>query len=202
MKEVYMYNDYLNRKEKIIITAIDLLDESGIQGLTTKEIANRQGISEPAVYKQFDGKKDIVLNILDRFAVFDEFIKNTILDNKMSPKASIDFYFNSYLEYYENYPQITTVLFSFDVYRYQEDTNEKMKNILQDRLNFLSDLISKGQETGELERDLESRELAERALGIIWSYVFNWKLNGCVDPLKNKTLAAARSALGISTPSE
>jgi AcrR family transcriptional regulator len=40
--------EYHQRKNKIIIEAIDLLDEAGIQGLTTKEIAKRQGITEPA----------------------------------------------------------------------------------------------------------------------------------------------------------
>ena len=48
-----MPKSYLTRKEKIIINAIDILDEGGINGLTMKEIANQQGITEPAVYRQF-----------------------------------------------------------------------------------------------------------------------------------------------------
>ena len=47
-----MYKDYIKRKEKVIISSIDLFDEAGIKGLTTKELAKREGITEPAIYKQ------------------------------------------------------------------------------------------------------------------------------------------------------
>jgi AcrR family transcriptional regulator len=45
-----MKKNIIKRKNKIIIEAIDLLDELGIQGLTTKEIAKRRDPSEPAIY--------------------------------------------------------------------------------------------------------------------------------------------------------
>ncbi len=159
-----MIDDYLSRKEKIIISAIDILDELGIQGLTSKEIAKRQGVTEPAVYRQFDGKKDIVLTILDRFAIFDEFIKNTVIDNRMEPEEAIGFYLNSYVEYYENYPQITTVMFSFDVYRYEKELNLKMQGIVSNRHRFFSDLIKSAQEKGIVSKEISNEEIAEMGI--------------------------------------
>ncbi|WHH60087.1 TetR/AcrR family transcriptional regulator [Petroclostridium sp. X23] len=185
-----MYRKYLKRKEKIIICAIDILDEVGIQGLTMKEIAKRQGITEPAVYKQFSGKQEVILTILERFSTFDEGIRNTIRDNNMNPKDGLNYFINSYVEYYENYPQITTVLFSFDVYRYQSDTNNKMQCIIQERQKFVDELIRKGQTIGEFKINIESKELASIILGLLWSFVFEWKMSNCSYSLKEKVLSA------------
>ena len=55
------------RQEEITKEAIKLISEKGIQGLTIKNLSKRIGISEPAIYRHFEGKTDILLNLLLRF---------------------------------------------------------------------------------------------------------------------------------------
>ena len=54
----------LNRKDSIVITAIEIMSELGIHGLTTKEIARRQGISEGTIFRYFRSKNEIILSML------------------------------------------------------------------------------------------------------------------------------------------
>ena len=183
-----MYKKFLKRKEKVIITAIEILNEGGIHGLTTKEIAKREGITEPAVYKQFDGKQEIVLAILERFSVFDEVIINTIIEQKMTPKDGIIYFSESYASYYQSYPQITTVMFSMDVFRYDEKANAKMMEIMGRRYEFMKELTSKAKETNQIDTEVSSEELAELLIGIIWSTTFKWKLDGCKNMLNELIL--------------
>jgi TetR/AcrR family fatty acid metabolism transcriptional regulator len=183
-----MYKDVLKRKEKVTITAIDLLDEAGINGLTTKEIANRQNITEPAIYKQFSSKKEIVIAILDRYSIFDDEIKNTIFDNGMVGKSGIEFFVVSYMEYYQNYPEIVTAMFSFDVFRYDAQLHEKMKDIMEKRYNVLVSLITEGKEQKQFSADVDVQAIADAIFGIIWSTTFMWKLEGCNFDLKERTL--------------
>ena len=183
-----MYKEYIKRKEKIIISAIDILDEVGIQGLTTKELAKRQGISEPALYRQFEGKQEIVLTILDRFAAFDDDIRNTIIEQKVSPRAGILFFAESYASYYQNYPQITTVLFSLDVFKYDEKINSRMMEILDKRYKFVEELVQKAKEEHEIETEMSSEEMSEFILGIIWSTIYKWKIGGCKTMLKEQIM--------------
>lgn len=190
-----MYRKYIKRKERVIIDAVELLDEQGIQGLTTKELARREGITEPAIYRQFDGKKDIILAILDKFSTFDEFITNTILEQKMKFHDALLYYLESYATYYQSYPQISTVLFSFDVFKYEPETNSKMQEIMDRRYEFIALLARKGVESGELDSNIEPGKLAEIALGILWSATWRWKMTGSVFNLKENIMSSIRRVI-------
>ena len=190
-----MYNDILKRKEKVIIAAIDLFDEAGINGLTTKEIANRQNITEPAIYKQFRSKKEIVMAILERYSAFDEVIKNTIFDNAMGGKVGIEYLVRAYTEYYQNYPQITTAMFSFDMFRYDEELDQKMNDIVNKRRDVIFALVSEGKEKNEFSRVVDVEAMTDALFGVIWSITFMWKMEGCKFDLKERTLKAVASIL-------
>ena len=185
-----MYNEILKRKEKIIITAIDLFYEKGINGLTTKEIARRQSITEPAIYKQFNSKKDIVMAILDRCASFDELIKNTIIDNKLVGKEGILYFARVYAEYYQNYPQITTAMFSFDMFRYDVDLLQKMNHIINERSKVIFNLVTKGAEDQDFPVVVDKQALIDALFGVIWSTTFIWQMGGCNFDLKDRILKA------------
>jgi AcrR family transcriptional regulator len=191
-----MYNEILKRKEKIIITAIDLLDEAGINGLTTKEIARRQNITEPAIYKQFSSKKDIVMAILERSALFDELIENTMLDNDITGKAGILYFVKAYAEYFQNYPQITTPLFSFDMFRYDADLQKKMQDIINARVKILFEFVVKGVEMGEFSTISDPQALADALFGVIWSTTFIWQMGGCTFDLKERIMRSVTIILG------
>ncbi|WP_252231653.1 TetR/AcrR family transcriptional regulator [Clostridium sp. ZBS15] len=190
-----MYNDILKRKEKIIITAIDLLDEAGILGLTTKEIAKRQKITEPAIYRQFDSKKDIVISIIDRYAEYDAGIQSTILDNEMGSKQGILYFTSTYAEYYQNYPEITTVAFSFDVFRYDKELNEKMCRIVNGRYSLLLELVAKGIEGGEISSQFDSVTITDAIFSTIWSITFLWKINQYNFELKERMINVIENIL-------
>jgi len=190
-----MYNDILKRKEKIIITAIDLFDEMGINGLTTKEIARRQNITEPAIYKQFGSKKEIVMAILERCASFDQLIKNTIIDNKIIGKEAILYFVRAHAEYYQNYPQITTAMFSFDMFRYDADLLGKMNEIVNGRSKELFDLVTNGADNQEFSVDVDRQALTDALFGVIWSTTFIWQIGGCVFDLKARILKAVEMIL-------
>lgn len=190
-----MYNEILKRKEKIIITAIDLFDEAGINGLTTKEIARRQNITEPAIYKQFSSKKDIVMAILERSALFDELIENTMVDNNITGKAGILYFSKAYAEYFQNYPQITTPMFSFDMFRYDKDLQQKMQQIIDARIEILFAFVVKGVELGEFPDTVDVQALTDSLFGVIWSTTFIWQMGGCTFDLKDRIMKAVTGIL-------
>lgn len=183
---IIIYSDLLKRKDNIIIVAIDLLDEAGVQGMTTKEIAKRQNISETAIYKQFTGKKEIILTMLQRFSDFDHNIYNTVIEQKMKCFDGIRYLLNTYADYYQSYPQISTIMLSYDMFRYEHDTNEIMKNIIFERRRFFREIINNGQRCGEFVNEISSEGAAEMILGILLSATYNWKMENCSYSLKDK----------------
>ena len=50
-----------DRQKEIISVSLDLISEKGIQGLTIKNLAQRIGITEPAIYRHYENKIHILL---------------------------------------------------------------------------------------------------------------------------------------------
>lgn len=189
--------DILKRKESIIITAIEVLYEVGINGMTIKEIAKRQNISEPAIYRHFDGKKEIIKEILRRYSIYDEVIKNTIFDNSMAGKEAIIYFCRAYAEYYQNYPQITTIMFSLDIFKYDEEANEEMKNIIKNRYNLLFGLISKAIDKKEVSLSKDIQVLTDSIFSILWTTTFLWRMENCSFDVKERILLAVDNIINF-----
>lgn len=54
-----------DRTYLLIRAAYDLLDESGLEGLTVRAVLSRAGLARRAFYERFQGKDDLVLAVFD-----------------------------------------------------------------------------------------------------------------------------------------
>lgn len=179
---------YLSRKESILITAVQVLDELGIQGMTTKEIAKREGVTEPAIYRHYKGKEDIILSILGEFSRFDERLINTINQQALQPREAIEFFCSSLAEYYQGYPEVTAIMFSLDAFRYSESTYAKMHEIFQNRMTFLYSQTEKGIEEGIFKIDGSPETIRDMIYGFLINGAHIWKMGDCHSDLKQNVL--------------
>ena len=105
-----MRESILHRKERLIITAIEVIDELGIQGLSTREIARRQDVSEATLFRHYKNKNELLLGVLDHFSKFDNEILQSAKLKNLSAEEAIVYFITSTVEYYENYPAITSIM--------------------------------------------------------------------------------------------
>jgi AcrR family transcriptional regulator len=188
-------NNFLHRKERVVLTAIEIIDELGIQGLSTREIAERQGISEGTLFRHFKSKNEIILAVLDNFSKYDLDIFDSVKLKGLTAKEAIIFLVDSYVTYYENYPAITAVTQIYGVLLSEPDFAEKLKSILFSRRNFLKEVIAEGQKTGEIKPDMESGTLADIFFGACGNICLVWRLNGRDFSLREETLLAVNMLL-------
>lgn len=178
----------LHRKESLIITAIDIIDELGIQGLSTREIARREGVSEATLFRHYSNKKELLRAILDYFCKFDYDIFQSAELMKLKPCDSIRFFVKLSVEYYENYPAITSIMQVFEAVRYESDLEGKIKEILNNRTGFIKQLIEKAKEEGELSKDINSEDLADLISGLCREICLKWRINDRNFSLKERTM--------------
>lgn len=58
-------------KDKIIEAAIELINEKGYKGATTREIAKRAEVNEVTLFRHFGSKKGIVEAVIDKYSYMD-----------------------------------------------------------------------------------------------------------------------------------
>ena len=59
-----MFSNFTKRQTQIIQASVAIIATKGIQGLTMKKIAASIGISEPAIYRHFASKNEILSGII------------------------------------------------------------------------------------------------------------------------------------------
>jgi AcrR family transcriptional regulator len=169
--------DILHRKDRLIITTIELIDELGLQRLSTREIANREGVSEATLFRHYKNKNDLLIAVVDFYSKFDEDIFLTTRLKKLGPKESIYFLVKSTVEYYENYPAITAITQLMDVLKYEPDLTEKINEIINYRFRVIKELIDEAIDMGEIKPEINSEYLSDMIIGTIRELCLRWRIH-------------------------
>lgn len=180
----------LHRKDSLIITTIDIIDDLGIQGLSTREIAKREGISEATLFRHFKNKNDLLIAVLDYFARFDEDLFQSVMMKKLNSYGSVQYLIRTTVEYYENYPAVTSITQLFDVFRYDKNLTYKVNDILHNRLSFIKKIVDDAKANGELLEDVNPDDLVDLIFGIVMETCLRWRINGRSFSLTEKTMSA------------
>lgn len=195
-----METSLLHKKISIIITAIEIIDELGIQGLSTREIAKRLGVSEGTLFRHYKSKNDMILAVLDHFSLYDlDIMQSTKLKN-LTPRQSIVYFFRSYSEYYENYPPITAIIQLFDGLRCNPELEEKVTGIFENRSNFIKKMVESAQSKGEIQSDLDSEIICNILMGTFMFHCAKWRMSIYKFPLKQSILTAIEAVLDAFRP--
>ena len=191
-----MVMSILHRKEQLILTAIDIINELGIQKLTTREIAKRQDISEATLFRHFKNKNDLLLAVLDYFIQFDADILQSAKVNYSSPKEALVYFLTSIAEYYENYPAITTLLQTFDLLIYEEELADKVKEIQKSRISMIAGFVEEAKQAGEIQEDLDSENVALIISGYFRELCFHWKMKQYSFSLRDRMISTLKKLIG------
>lgn len=190
-----MKNAFPNRKDSIILTAIEIISDLGIQGLSTKELAKRQDITESLLYRHFKSKDDIVVAVLEYYTRFDQIVMKTVLKSDLTFKGKIIEFIRLFAEYYENYPAITAILHSYHQLINDSNTSNMVRELYDKRYSFLLELLKSAQDNDEISRHFSSEELVDIILGFMRMIILRWRMEGYSFPLKEQTLTTLEKIL-------
>ncbi|MDF2592112.1 MAG: transcriptional regulator TetR family [Clostridia bacterium] len=190
----------LHRKDSLILTTVDVMNELGIQGLSTREIAKRQGVSEATLFRHFKSKNELLIAVLDYYSQFDSDIAKSTEMKQLSAREAIEFWINSYVEYFENYPAITAINQAYDVLASDEALAVKIKEIFNYRRNMLKTLIDRAKQAGEIKHEIESENLTDIILGHKNYNCLKWRLDNFSFSLKNTTMLTLKMILDAFKP--
>lgn len=178
--------EYTARQIEIINAATELINEGGIQQLTTKALAEKMNFSEPAIYRHFKNKTEILSSILNYYSQvlkskIDE-LSNTqeVGINKL--KQVIDFQF----AHFSKHPAIVMVIFAETSFQYEEELSDAVRNIMINKKTRVENIIRLGQEDGSIRSDVEPEQLASIFMGSMRFTILLWRLNNHKADLKKE----------------
>jgi len=187
----------LHTKESLILSTIEVISEQGLQGLTTREVAKRQGISESTIFKHYKSKNELILAVLEYFSQYDQAIIESLGLKDLKPLEAITYFVEAYVTYYENYPEITAITLSYEGLIHEVELSDVVKRIFAKRVNTIQSLIEDAKQQKEIPKDVDPESLADLIVGLERVIVLRWRLEHYNFSLKEHTLTALKMLLDV-----
>ena len=170
-----MSTDISKRQLEIIEAAGKILTEKGINGLTTKKLAQEMNFSESALYRHFTSKEEIIVCMLNYLAL--NMDQHSIeLENK-NPIEQLKNFFQNQFRFFESQPYFVIAVFSEGLLEESEKINQAIKNLMNKRMQLLKPIIQIGQENGAITNDLNSDELIHILMGSVRLFMLKWRMS-------------------------
>ena len=166
-----------DRQMEIVEKSIEIIDNKGIQGLTIKHLSKEIGITESALYRHFESKNDIILAILDGFNEISEMLAAMMKTFEGTTIEKINTMFGNMLDLFSETPSVVSVIFSEELFKNDKVLKQHVKEIQNRNQNTVEMILNKGQEQGDVRKDVDSKYLALIIMGGIRLMVKNWSLN-------------------------
>jgi len=169
--------DLSKRQIEIIQAATKIIGDKGIQNLTTKNLAAEMGFSEPALYRHFKGKTDILVSVLK---FYKESLQKGMSEIILSNESGLDrlgrilkFQFN----HFSKNPAIVMVIFAETSFQYEKELSNIVLEILNKKKRTLEKIIIEGQEDGSIRKDVSPEHISSIFMGGMRFTILKWRLN-------------------------
>ncbi len=166
------------RQSEIVHAAIRIIAEKGIQELTTKNLAERVGISEPALYRHFRNKTAILKGILDFFRERSVGIFERIILREPEGKARLAAVVRELCRHLADNPAFSAVVFSEVIFRSESELAPGVEGLMSAARKNLSDILAGGAEAGEFRRDIPVEHMVLVVMGALRLLATRWHLTG------------------------
>ena len=166
------------RQKEILEVALNLIANKGIQGLTIKNLSKEIGISEPAIYRHYENKIQILLSILNLFRMNSLMLFEKAVAEDIGTIEKIDHIFAGHFATFSSNPSLVAVFFSEEIFRNEPALVERISDIIRQNDKMLSSIIIEGQQAGEIRGDVEAAHLSIMVMGALRLFIKRWQFAG------------------------
>ncbi|MBQ7402299.1 MAG: TetR/AcrR family transcriptional regulator [Lentisphaeria bacterium] len=165
--------DLSKRQKEIIDAAVSLIAKNGIEGLTTKALAASVGISEPALYRHFANKAEIIRAMI---ACFDDDLEN--LQNNQSGWQFIKAFFAHRIERVRSEPALANIIYSEELFIHNSEYADLMKKMMQKHRNMIMDNIVIAVKQGIIRSDIAPEMVFRMLAGSLRLLIKQYGMSG------------------------
>jgi AcrR family transcriptional regulator len=144
-----------NRKAQIINSAVGMMSSHGVAGATTARIAADVGISEPALYRHFRNKQEILLAALDQVSARLVMHTASAAGPASDDVARLHLMSAAFYDFVMSHPEETRVFFDAVGATRDKGMREALHGQFADLLSVVEAVLEHGVGNGTFRGDLD-----------------------------------------------
>lgn len=169
------------RQIEIIDAALELIAAGGIQNLTVKHLAEALGITEPAIYRHFKSKSEVVKTMI---AGFDEEV--TPSEPGQHGFEAVEAFIRNRFRQVAARPALARVLFAEELFMGEEEFSGQMLAMMHRHKAALERHFQEAQSCGEIRPEIQSDTLFRLVFGPVRLLIKQWGMSGGAFDLATK----------------
>ena len=177
------------RSEQIVDVSIEILSQGGIAALTIKSLAKNVGVTEPALYRHFESKTDILVAILKRLETNMQRLFEQSLNREDGVLDQIQIVYRRVFQNFSAEPAMAAVVFSEEMFRHDPRLAEQVSCIMDTVRGHILRLLRSQKGRAECRRDVPAKDLVRVIMGSLRFLVTRWRLSGHAFDLEKEGLA-------------
>jgi len=154
------------RQAQIKKAVLEIISTEGLQQLSTRNLAQKVGISEGAVFRHFASKRDIILGIMEDVRRDLQASLRQISTDTKDPDERLFEFLCAHIQYLLRNKGITILLFSEAAHMNDSELKSHLRTILLEQKQFISKIIQDGIVAGRWDPELHVENVAMLYMGI------------------------------------
>lgn len=184
-----MNTSFINRKDRIVASAVEIISEAGLESLTTKTLAMKENMSESLLYRYFGGIDEVLVEVVDTFTKFDNSMIATIQAKDISHFSKVSEFLNTLGTYYGGYKDMAAIVLNYEGFLHNVNTRDAIAACIYNRTSFVRKELKAAMEEGEIKDIFTPEELSNILLGAVSRDLLNRRIE--TDRQKHDVVAAA-----------
>jgi TetR/AcrR family fatty acid metabolism transcriptional regulator len=165
-----------DRQLEIIESAGKILTESGVSGLTIKNLAKEMNFSESAIYRHFTSKEEIIVALLEFLARSMDERYTKAISSEQSPESKFTTLFQNQFSFFKKNPHFVAAVFSDGLMEESQRINETILKIMGVKMKHLLPIILEGQQKKVFTSSITSDELVHIIMGTFRLQMYKWRV--------------------------
>ncbi|WP_457639067.1 TetR/AcrR family transcriptional regulator [Persephonella sp.] len=163
------------RKEEVFLIVSQIIAEKGLSEVSTVEVAKRLGVSQPAIYKYFKNKDEMIVYFLQHLkAQLEDVLKKAAKGKTTREKLKI--IYKEHFRLIEKTKVLPRVIFSDVVYLGSPEKKKALQDAIFTYKKGITEIINEGIQKGEV-ADIDPEIGARIFIGSVISSTLTWMLN-------------------------
>lgn len=162
------------RQEEIVGAALVLAAEGGVANVTIKKLGEALGITEPAVYRHFASKAEIVKAMIRSFGFASD---QTIAGIPQTGMAGLKAFIASRFTLAANNPPLAKVMFAEELFMGEPEYAELVLGMMHSHRDALRRMFREAVAAGELRDDIEPDTLFRIVFGPVRLLIKQWAMS-------------------------
>lgn len=169
------------RQQEILTAALELIAAGGIQHLTIRNLAEKLNITEPAIYRHFRNKSEIIRTLIGEF---DRGVPE--LPPELTGFEAVARFVRNRFGQVAAQPPLAKVLFAEELFMEDPQFAQLLLEMMHRHREKLGEHFREAQRSGEIRSDVPEEMLFRLVFGPVRLLVKQWGLSGGAFDLRRK----------------